>query len=190
MNDIDRDLLIQILTEQLNPPVSKEQTSEFIDIISKSATDVKLKDLWKSGKLVSKLYETPGSKKKKKKKGKKGKKGKKSKPSKGNVPICIEPRDTIRRPDGGPPHALIERLKLTTDLERFGRDNRPKHPFQDDSAWYLQFPTRDFERIRATIKNGDMTSLKYAFTNGYPVDTKDRFYKTALVSFVTKTGVK
>jgi len=70
---------------------------------------------------------------------------------------------------------------LNTDLERFGRENRPKHPFQDDSAWYLRFPTRDFERLSATIKNGDMTSLKYAFENGYPVDTQDRFYKTALM---------
>ena len=50
--------------------------------------------------------------KKKKKKGRKGKKGKKGKASKGNVPICVEPRDRVRRPDGGPPHALIERLRF------------------------------------------------------------------------------
>lgn len=81
---------------------------------------------------------------------------------------------------------FISALRLNTDLERFGRDNRPKHPFQDDSAWYLRFPTRDFERVRATIKNGDMTSLKFAFNNGYPVDTQDRFYKTALVSHPIK----
>lgn len=182
MNEVDRDLLVQILTEQLKPPSTREETVEFIDIIAKGAADVKLKDLWKGGKLISKLYETPGSKKKKKKKGKKGKKGKKSKPSKGNVPICVDPRNNTRRLDGGPPHYLVERLRLNTDFERFGRENRPKHPFQDDSAWYLRFPTRDFERISSTIKNGDMTSLKYAFDNGYPVDTQDRFYKTALVS--------
>lgn len=63
MNEIDRDLLLQILTDQLTPPCSKEETGEFIDIISKGASDVKLKDLWKKGKLISKLYETPGSKK-------------------------------------------------------------------------------------------------------------------------------
>ena len=181
MNECDKELLVQILTEQLNPPTSKEATLEFIDIIAKGLSDVKMKDLWKPGRLVSKLYETPGSKKKKKKKGKKGKKGKKSKPSKGNVPICVEPKDRPRRPDGGPPHDLVERLRLTTDFERFGRENRPRHPFQDDSAWYLRFPTKDFERVSATVKNGDMTSLKYALDNGYPINTKDRFYKTALV---------
>lgn len=181
MTEIDRDLLVQILTEQLKPPCSNDEVAEFIDLIAKGSSDVKVKDLWKPGKLVPKLYETPGKKKKKKKKKGKGKKGKKSKPSKGNVPICVEPRNQHRRADGGPPHDLIERLRLNTDLERFGRENRPKHPFQDDSAWYLRFPSRDFERLNSTIKNGDMTSLKYAFDHGYPVDTQDRFYKTALM---------
>ena len=112
--------------------MSKDETIEYIDIIAKGLHDVKMKDLWKGGKLISKLYETPGSKKKKKKKAKKGKKGKKGKASKGNVPICVEPRNALRRADGGPPHELIERLRINTDLERFGRENRPKHPFQDD----------------------------------------------------------
>ena len=104
------------------------------------------------------------------------------------MPICVEPRNQHRRADGGPPHDLIERLRLNTDLERFGRENRPKHPFQDDSAWYLRFPSRDFERLNSTIKNGDMTSLKYAFDHGYPVNTQDRFYKTALVSLKFKNN--
>ena len=39
--------------------------------------------MWKPARLVPKLYELPGSKKKGKKKGKKGKKGKTRKPIKG-----------------------------------------------------------------------------------------------------------
>ena len=68
MTEIDRDLLVQILTEQLKPPCSNDEVAEFIDLIAKGSSDVKVKDLWKPGKLVPKLYETPGKKKKKKKK--------------------------------------------------------------------------------------------------------------------------
>lgn len=176
--------MIEILTEQLKPNVSGDELVEFITLISKGSPELKLKDLWKPGRLVSKLYETPGKKKKKKKgKGKKkGKKGKKGKASKGNIKICVDPPEMKRRFDGGPPHSLVERLRLQTDLTRFSRDDRPGHPFQDDSAWYLRFPTRDFERVATTIKQNDMTSFKFALENGYPVDTPDRFFKTALVS--------
>ena len=77
---------------------------------------------------------------------------------------------------------ILSFKRLQTDLTRFSRDDRPAHPFQDDSAWYLRFPTRDFERVATTIKQNDMTSFKFALENGYPVDTPDRFFKTALVS--------
>ena len=114
----------------------------------------------------------------------------------------IPVKDLQRRPDGGPPHNLVERIKVHTDLERFNRENKPKHPFQvsfrgldsripgftiiichfkDDSAWYLEFPGRDLEWIGSIIKNGDITSLEFALNNGCPVDIKDRFYKTALM---------
>ena len=91
---------------------------------------MKVKDLWKPGRLVTKLYELPGSKKKGKKKGKKGKGKKTRKPIKGNVQICVDPKGLERRPDGGPPHNLVEKIRVYTDLERFNRENKPKHPFQ------------------------------------------------------------
>ena len=79
---------------------------------------------------MPKLYELPGKKKKSKKGKKKGKKAKTRKPIKGNVLISVDPKDLHRRPDGGPPHNLVERIKVHTDLERFNRENKPKHPFQ------------------------------------------------------------
>ena len=91
---------------------------------------MKVKDLWKPARLVPKLYELPGKKKKSKKGKKKGKKAKTRKPIKGNVLISVDPKDLQRRPDGGPPHNLVERIKVHTDLERFNRENKPKHPFQ------------------------------------------------------------
>lgn len=163
--------------------------------IFQSTSSLKKKDLWKPGRLVSKLYEAPGKKKKKGKKGKK-KKAKTRKPIKGNMAICIGPPGLARRQDGGPPHNLVERVKIHTDLERFNRENKPRHPFQviitlfssisyslkDDSAWYLEFPGRDLEWMGSIIKHGDMTSLEFALKNGCPINIKDRFYKTALVS--------
>lgn len=181
MNDVDKDLLIQILHGQLKPPTTQEETEIFVDLIAKGQAEVKVKDLWKPARLVPKLYELPGKKKKSKKGKKKGKKAKTRKPIKGNVLISVEPKDLDRRRDGGPPHNLVERIRVHTDLERFNRENKPRHPFQDDSAWYLEFPGRDLEWIGSIIKNGDVTSLEFALKNGCPVDIKDRFYKTALM---------
>ena len=54
---------------------------------------MKVKDLWKPARLVPKLYELPGKKKKSKKGKKKGKKAKTRKPIKGNVLISVDPKD-------------------------------------------------------------------------------------------------
>lgn len=120
-------MLIQILTEQLKPNVSGDELVEFITLISKGSPELKLKDLWKPGRLVSKLYETPGNKKKKKKgKGKKkGKKGKKGKASKGNLKICVDPPEMKRRFDGGPPHSLVERLRTGIQISLSSELRRP-----------------------------------------------------------------
>lgn len=116
--------------------------------------------------------------KKKKKKGGKGKK-KKGK-TKIPMPICTQP-DGVRAEDGGPPEAYIARHQHFTDNGRFDRDNPPKHPLEDDSAWYLHHPERAFMNLNEAAKHGDLNSLKDAFSHGTPVDTMDKYFKTPLM---------
>lgn len=123
----------------------------------------------------------------KKKKGKGGKKGgkKAGKAGKGKaswpMPICME-EEQERRPDGGPPAQYVEKQVLITDCTRFNRDEKPKHEYEDDSKWYLQQPEKQFIGITEAAKVGDMNTIKDALENGGTfVDTRDKFYKTALM---------
>ncbi|XP_062322967.1 ankyrin repeat and EF-hand domain-containing protein 1a [Osmerus eperlanus] len=121
----------------------------------------------------------------KKKKGGKGagKKGKKKGKITIPLPICTVPSELIhRRDDGGPPHFMIETHHLATDLSRFDRDHPPSHPIQDDSAWYMDEPDKVYINISYSVKTGDLESLDLAFSQGVPVDVKDRFYKTPLMT--------
>ncbi|KAK3754399.1 hypothetical protein QZH41_011175, partial [Actinostola sp. cb2023] len=120
------------------------------------------------------------SKQKKKKKG--GKKGRKKKgKTKIPLPICTAP-DGPRSKNGGPPQDLLERYVHFTDNTRFGRDNPPVHPIQDDSAWYLNFPDTSYLNISDAAKLGDLESLKAAFIKGTHVDQRDKYYKTPLMA--------
>lgn len=118
-----------------------------------------------------------GKKKKGKKGGKKGKKGKLKIP----VPICTT-KDGPRRPDGGPPFAMVEKKILHTDTSRFHRDEPPKHPLQDDSAWYLQPPEKQFMNVTNAAKMGDIETLRRAFESGTDVDVRDKYSKTPLMT--------
>ncbi|XP_066533124.1 ankyrin repeat and EF-hand domain-containing protein 1a isoform X2 [Hoplias malabaricus] len=107
---------------------------------------------------------------------------KKSKPNL-PMPICTIPKELIyRRDDGGPPHFMIESYQLVTDLKRFDRDHPPRHPVEDDSAWYIDEPGKIYINISYCVKSGDIESLKLAFSQKVPVDIKDRFYKTPLMT--------
>lgn len=117
-------------------------------------------------------------KKKKKKKGRKG--GKKRGKFKLVMPICTQDEGP-RTFGGGPPEMYITRHIHFTDTGRFDRDRPPKHPLQDDSAWYLQFPDRAYININEAAKMGDFDSLKSALARGVGIDTRDRFYKTPLM---------
>jgi len=116
--------------------------------------------------------------KKKKKKGKKG--GKKKGKFKLVMPICTA-EEGARTYGGGPPEMYIQRHIHFTDTGRFDRDNPPKHPLQDDSAWYLQQPERTYLNINDAAKSGDFDSMKNAFGRGLPADTRDKYYKTPLM---------
>lgn len=121
--------------------------------------------------------------KKKKKRG--AKTGKVKKKSKLNfpLPICILPPELVnRREDGGPPNFMIETHQFTTDPNRFDRDHPPRHPIEDDSAWYIDEPEKIYVNISYCVKNGDTESLKRAFRQKVPVDVKDNFFKTPLIT--------
>ncbi|XP_062857313.1 ankyrin repeat and EF-hand domain-containing protein 1a [Trichomycterus rosablanca] len=111
--------------------------------------------------------------------------GKVKKKSKLNfpLPICIIPPELVyRRDDGGPPHFMIETHQLATDPTRFDRDHPPVHPIEDDSAWYIDEPEKIYININYCVKTGDTESLKSAFSHKVPVDVKDRFFKTPLIT--------
>lgn len=114
-----------------------------------------------------------------------GKSGKGKKKNKSNFPmqICIIPPENVyRRDDGGPPNFMIEKYQLVTDTNRFDRDHPPRHPIEDDSAWYTEEPEKTYININYCVKCGDTESLKMAFSQKIPVDVKDRFYKTPLMT--------
>ncbi|XP_077913063.1 ankyrin repeat and EF-hand domain-containing protein 1 isoform X2 [Halichoerus grypus] len=142
---------------------------------------VNINDFFKGTRYLSKSYVlgSYGPKKKKKGMAKKPKKGKFVLP----LPICIIPDHVFpRRSDGGPPYYMIETYQNVTDSSRFNRDRPPEHPVRDDSAWYIDDPPKVFSNINFITKAGDLASLKKAFESGIPVDMKDNYYKTPLMT--------
>ena len=117
-------------------------------------------------------------KKKKKKGGKGGKKGKGK--TKIIMPICTQPEGP-RALDGGPSEAFVAQHMLHTDLERFNRDNAPRHPLQDDSGWYLNHPEATYINVNDAVKHSDLQTLGDALARGMPVDVQDKYYKTPLM---------
>lgn len=110
-------------------------------------------------------------------------KGKKRSKSHFPMPVCVVPPESIsRRDDGGPPHFMIEKYQLVTDTSRFDQDHPPRHPIEDDSAWYTDEPGKTYININYCVKAGDIESLKMAFSHKVSVDVKDRFYKTPLMT--------
>uniref|UniRef100_A0A8D1SHE8 Ankyrin repeat and EF-hand domain containing 1 n=1 Tax=Sus scrofa TaxID=9823 RepID=A0A8D1SHE8_PIG len=142
---------------------------------------VNINDFFKGTKYLSKSYVLGsfGLKRKKKGMAKRAKKGKLVLP----LPICIIPDHVFpRRSDGGLPYYMIETYQNVTDCNRFNRDHPPEHPIQDDSAWYIDDPGKAFSNINFITKAGDLASLKKAFESGIPVDMKDNYYKTPLMT--------
>ncbi|XP_004610982.1 ankyrin repeat and EF-hand domain-containing protein 1 [Sorex araneus] len=142
---------------------------------------VNIEEFFKGTSYLGKTYVIGsfGPKKKKKGLGKKGKQGRFVLP----LPICVIPDEAFpHREDGGPPYYLIETYKNVTDCNRFSRDHPPEHPVQDDSAWYIDEPETEYTNINYLTRAGDLASLKKAFEKGIPVDMKDNYYKTPLMT--------
>ncbi|XP_028858671.1 ankyrin repeat and EF-hand domain-containing protein 1 isoform X2 [Denticeps clupeoides] len=123
------------------------------------------------------------SSKKKKKAAKGGKDIKKTRKFTLPVPVCTIPPELIhRRDDGGPPHFMIEAYQSHTDPKRFDRDHPPVNPIEDDSSWYIDKPEKVYINISHSVRTCDLESLKVAFSQKVPVDIKDCFYKTPLMT--------
>ncbi|XP_066091671.1 ankyrin repeat and EF-hand domain-containing protein 1 isoform X1 [Saccopteryx bilineata] len=179
---VSKDDFVMVLEERQEELVTSEQLSYVAQLHEKSrGGGVNINDFFKGTKYLNKSYVLGSYGAKKKKKGivKRVKKGKFVAP----LPICIIPDSAFpRRSDGGPPLYMIETYQNVTDCNRFNRDHPPEHPIQDDSAWYIDDPAKAFSNINFIAKAGDLASLKKAFESGVPVDMKDTYYKTPLMT--------
>ncbi|XP_069090229.1 ankyrin repeat and EF-hand domain-containing protein 1 isoform X2 [Pleurodeles waltl] len=167
--------------EDLGAPVTPEEIQTIIQLHEKSRSGtLNLEEFLKGSKYLQKAYllSSYGPKKKKAKK-KRGKRAKFTIP----MPICTVPAELIfRREDGGPPNFMIEAFHCITDANRYDCDHPPGNPLQDDTGWYVDDPGRIYTNISYATKAGDVESLKRALEEGVPVDVKDIYYKTPLMS--------
>ncbi|KFQ30413.1 Ankyrin repeat and EF-hand domain-containing protein 1 [Mesitornis unicolor] len=116
---------------------------------------------------------------------KKKKKGKKQKGKKGNVipvPICVIPKSACPRREDGFPVYMIEAVQSTADSSHCKQDHPSAHPVHDDRAWYIEEPGKIYMNINCLVRTGDILSLQKAFEEGVPVDIKDKYYKTPLMT--------
>uniref|UniRef100_A0A8D2CKT8 Ankyrin repeat and EF-hand domain containing 1 n=1 Tax=Sciurus vulgaris TaxID=55149 RepID=A0A8D2CKT8_SCIVU len=172
-----------VLTLEDKQDFANSEQLAFIAQLHEKTRDggVNINDFFKGTKYLSKSFVLGsfGPKKKKRGMGKKGRKGKFALP----LPVCIIPEYAFPcRPDGGPPYYMIETYQNVTDCSRFNQDHPPEHPIQDDSAWYIDDPGKVFSNINFVTRAGDLASLKKAFEAGIPVDMKDNYYKTPLMT--------
>lgn len=175
----------ETVLENLQAPVDELQLHKVIIAHDRKREGViNINDFFKGLKYLQKtvVMDSYGPKKKKKG-GKGGNKGKKKGKFTLPFPICTIPPELIyRRADGGPPTFMVEAYHHHTDPNRFSRDHPPQHPIEDDSAWYIDDPEKIYVNVTHCAKTGDLGSLQLAFQEGVPVDVKDRFYKTPLMT--------
>ncbi|KAK7103920.1 ankyrin repeat and EF-hand domain-containing protein 1-like isoform X2 [Littorina saxatilis] len=165
----------------MHAPVEEEELRKLASMHDKSRENkVDYNDFFVAKKWINKNFLMSAFEGKKKKK-KKGKGGKKKGKFKLVMPICTQDEGP-RTSGGGPPELYIPRHIHFTDTGRFDRDHPPTHPLQDDSAWYLKQPDRMYVNINEAAKMGDFDSLRKALLNGIHIDTRDKYYKTPLMS--------
>lgn len=164
-------------------PVSKENLQRIIKEHDKNHESViNVNEFFKGLKYLQKAFVISSYAPKPAKK-EKGSKEKKSAKSGMPLPICTMPPELIcRREDSGLPYYMIESYRPFADTTRFNRDRPPVHPIENDSAWYIDDPEKIYTNINYCVKTGDLDSLSLAFTQQVPVDIKDQFFKTPLMT--------
>lgn len=176
------EMFISVL-EQLKAPVKMDQLQRVISALDNQRQQcININEFIKGVKYIKKPF-LLSSYMPKMKKGQKGKKGGgKKKKFVLPMPICtLTPELMPRRPDGGPPHFMIETYSDCLDIRRFDRDGPPDHPIMNDSGWYMNKPEKVYINVNYCVKNGDMESLDLAFNQGVSVNVQDQFYKTPLM---------
>ncbi|KAL7872719.1 hypothetical protein AOLI_G00117900 [Acnodon oligacanthus] len=183
VENISRDVFMSVLQEH-SAPVDQDNLQKIImDHDKKREGVINVGEFFKGLTYLQKAFVLSSYAPKKKKKAGKGGKGKKKGKFVLPLPICTVPPELMpRREDGGPPNFMIESYQQYTDTKRFNRDRPPSHPVEDDSAWYLEEPEKIYTNINYCIKTGDFESLCLAFSQQVPVDVKDPFYKTPLMT--------
>ncbi|MEQ2204185.1 hypothetical protein XENOCAPTIV_009275 [Xenoophorus captivus] len=183
LGTVDTETFLTVL-EELSAPV---ELSELHMVIlahdKKGEGNINVTDFIKGVRYIKKAFRLSVYTSHKKKKEKGGKGGKKKK---GEfvlpIPICtIVPELKPRRPDGGPPHFMIEKYQNLSDIHRFDHDHPPEHPIVNDSGWYKDKPNKIYININYCVTNGDLESLDLAFSQGVSVDVQDEYYKTPLM---------
>ncbi|XP_040920403.1 ankyrin repeat and EF-hand domain-containing protein 1a [Toxotes jaculatrix] len=179
---VTREMFMSVL-EELNAPVELDQLHTVISAHDKGKDGcININDFIKGVKYIKKPFLLSSYMPKKKKGEKGGKGGKKKGKFVLPMPICTLPPELMpRRPDGGPPHFMIETYYNRSDIRRFDRDHPPEHPIMNDSGWYMEKPEKVYVNINYCVKSGDLESLDLAFSQGVPVDVQDPFYKTPLM---------
>ncbi|XP_018550244.1 ankyrin repeat and EF-hand domain-containing protein 1a isoform X2 [Lates calcarifer] len=179
---VTSEMFISVL-EDLKAPVELDQIHTVISAHDKGKEGcVNINDFIKGVKYIKKPFLLSSYTPKKKKGEKGGKGGKKKGKFVLPMPICTLPAELMpRRPDGGPPHFMIETYYNCSDIRRFDRDHPPEHPLMNDSGWYMDKPEKVYVNINYCVKSGDLESLDLAFSQGVPVDVQDQFYKTPLM---------
>nr|XP_023662539.1 ankyrin repeat and EF-hand domain-containing protein 1 [Paramormyrops kingsleyae] len=179
---VSKETFISILQKR-GAPVDIDQLHAVVSSHDKKRDgQINLSEFFKGLKYLHKTY-VISSYSPKRKKSSTGSKGKKKGKLVLPMPICTLPPELIqRREDGGPPHFMIESYQQFTDTSRFSRDHPPAHAIEDDSAWYVDEPEKIYVNINYCVKTGDMESLLLAFRQGVPLDVKDRYYKTPLIT--------
>ncbi|CAM4648580.1 unnamed protein product [Leuciscus chuanchicus] len=170
--------------EGLDKPVEKVPLETFVSLLHEHRAPVSNENLQRIIKQHDKNHESfLKASSKKEKKGKGGEKEKKSAKYAMLLPICTMPPELIsRREDSGLPNYMIENYQPFADTKRFNRDRLPVHPIENDSAWYIDDPEKIYTNINYCVKTGDIDSLSLAFTQQVPVDIKDQFFKTPLMT--------
>uniref|UniRef100_A0A3B3WHQ1 Ankyrin repeat and EF-hand domain containing 1a n=1 Tax=Poecilia mexicana TaxID=48701 RepID=A0A3B3WHQ1_9TELE len=178
----DLDTFMSVL-ENLGAPVEPDQLKMVFSAHNKKGEGlINVNDFVKGTKYIKKVFRLTGYTTQKKKKEKGAKKKKKKGPFVLPIPICtLVPELKPRRPDGGPPHFMIEKYHNLTDVRRFDNEHPPLHPIVNDSWWYIEKPNKVYININYCVRNGDLESLDLAFNDGVPVDAQDEFYKTPLM---------
>ncbi|XP_034153463.1 ankyrin repeat and EF-hand domain-containing protein 1 isoform X1 [Esox lucius] len=182
LEKVSRERFVTALQEHQAPVDEENLQKVIIEHDKKHEGLIRVTDFFKGCATSRKRSRSPSYEPKKKKPVNVGK-GKKGSRFALPMPICTVPTELMcRREDGGPPHFMVESYQQFTDTKRFDRDQRPGHPIEDDSVWYVDEPEKVYVNISYCVKTGDLESLSLAFIQGVPVDVKDCYYKTPLMT--------